>query len=91
LQLLQLPDNRLFIQFKEVFMGYVIPLDQALRMAAIRHDERLALLQADLNDLFDAGCIVAITAEQLLTLEESNLLYNFETGLCEDFTLEEHA
>lgn len=68
-------------------MNYTIPLTEALKLAAQRRAERLAGIQADLGDLRTAGCEVAITAAQLLQLEDADLLYDFDSGLCEDFTL----
>lgn len=64
---------------------YTIPLPEALQLAAKRQAERLAGIQADLDDLTEAGCTLTITAVQLLRLENAGLLYDFETGLVEDF------
>lgn len=68
-------------------MNYTIPLTEALKLAAQRRAERLAGIQSDLDDLRTAGCEVAITAAQLLQLEDAGFLYDFESELCEDFTL----
>ncbi len=68
-------------------MNYTIPLNEALKLAAQHRADRLAGIQADLAELTAAGCPVNITAAQLLQLEDAGFLYDFDSELCEDFTL----